>query len=127
MAATMPATPTPAWKTELFSQFVSADSVSARVFAAAAGSAFGGASRQVAAAIVAAAARTSPSHPEAGDEIAARAAVVEAGLRVQHLFGEDCPSLQLAIRGLRQLNKAVNDAKQLPPEETAVDAWGPRV
>ena len=54
------------------------------------------------------------------DEITQRVATIEAGLRVQHALaaGSTITPLSSAIRALRQLNRATNDAKHEWEEHT---------
>ena len=94
----------------------------ARVFAAAFGAAVGGATRHAGAAMVAAACRDPRDNTLAGpqqghvdvlDEVGQKVAVIEAGLRTQEALVGDRPTSALAsaIGALRQLNRAINDAK----------------
>jgi hypothetical protein len=95
--------------------------VVARVFAAAFGASVGGATRHVGAAMVAAACRESHEHSVSGplqgpgvlDEVGQKVAVIEAGLRTHAALvgGRPATALASAIGALRQLNRAVNDAK----------------
>ena len=108
--------------------------VVARVFAAAFGASVGGATRHVGAAMVAAACREFHEHSISGplqgpsvlDEVGQKVAVIEAGLRTHAALvgGRPTTALASAIGALRQLNRAVNDAKHgdevcRPPADTA--------
>ena len=92
----------------------------ARVFATALGASLGGAGRHQAAAMLSAAwrehaASPSPVQAEAGSEDGQRLAVIEAAMITQRALAEEglgtIQPLAMAINGLRQLNRAANEAK----------------
>ena len=100
--------------TKLGELVIAAGGAPARVLAAALGASSGGASRHVAAAMVAAAWREKAVTDDGpADEVSQRAAVVEAGLRMQAALSDGGPiqPLRTAIQALRALNRAVGEAK----------------
>ena len=100
--------------TKLGELVIAAGGAPARVLAAALGASSGGASRHVDAARVAAAWREKAVTDDGpADEVSQRAAVVEAGLRMQAALSDGGPiqPLRTAIQALRALNRSIGEVR----------------